>query len=792
MRKYLLILLNCLFFYSAFGQTCSDDFVSVVIRVETDKWAENSWSLGSADSLYTRVDRTDYSGKEIFLDTFCIPAHECLTFTIYDGFGDGITEGGSFEIYVDSQLLIKENEFGLVANIEVNCQAGTSCVQALEIQEGNFTAPRKDSWYSFTPDTIGTYTISTCDTRNECDTRIWVYDRCESFVPGESEGFIFFDDNTGNCGFLALVNAYFNAGQTYYIRISDTENDCGSDSIYWSLNYRGPVIGCTDPNSCNFNPLATVDDGSCLPQDDPRCPNGPDFDIREDVLRSSIFVDTIFNDDDCLIAEGCLKGFGLREILRFTTRFENIGELDYYIGEPSLGNSQFTFDNCHNHFHYANYAEYLIFDASGNRIPGGFKSGFCVIDLICTKGNNKYGCANMGLTAGCFDEYGSDLDCQWLDVTDIPDGEITFVARVNWNNQPDALGRVEKNLLNNWAQVCLTLDRSSGKLEITINEDCNIISDCEGNLYGNAVPDCEGICGGQKLVGDIDGSSKQTMQDVQSYVSMILEEDSAVTPCNDLNADEELTIYDAALLADCINFGAGHNHPSQGLHNHCEFPAGILNTFDTVGLVISAINTAEKYVDISIKNETVDVVAFQFKMEGIQIKSLQSLVDIQQYPTMLQANIGSGEVIGISLQNKTIPKSRIYQPLIRIAFQDFTENFICLKEITDIVNQDYQQVITKIDNSCIDIISDTEDILLKQFVKVQPNPFRNTTMISFSNPNYAKHVLIINDLAGKTVKQLNNITSESVEINSNGLENGVYFFQVIGEEKILTGKLIVQ
>jgi hypothetical protein len=38
------------------------------------------------------------------------------------------------------------------------------------------------------------------------------------------------------------------------------------------------------------------------------------------------------NETDCYIEEGCLNGYGARELVRFTTHIKNIGDLDYYIG----------------------------------------------------------------------------------------------------------------------------------------------------------------------------------------------------------------------------------------------------------------------------------------------------------------------------------------------------------------------------------------------------------------------------------------------------------------------------
>jgi len=399
----------------------------------------------------------------------------------------------------------------------------------------------------------------------------------------------------------------------------------------------------------------------------------------------------------------------------------------------------------------------------------------------------------MGLSVGCFDEYGKELDCQWIDVTDIPDGDITFVARVNWNNQPDALGRVEKNLDNNWAQVCMTLDRSSGKLAVILNEDCPIFTDCEGTLYGNVSTDCEGVCGGTALMGDVNNSRTQDKADVQSYIAAILDEEISVTPCNDLNGDEQLTVYDAALLSDCINFEQGHLHPNNEIHSHCDFPYGILNTNEEVNLVINVVNPVQKYVDIVIRNPDSEIIGYQFTLKGVQIQRLESLVDVQKYPAMLQANITTGEIIGLSLQDSTIAKSRGLEPLIRVYFTEYTDDFVCIEGISDIVNRSYQQVTTSVLGNCVaSIITSNEELAQSTAVKIQPNPFTETTTISFVNPNKEDYRLHIHDLAGRTVKNIGQISTESVEINRGELGNGIYYFQLIGETKTITGKLVIQ
>lgn len=61
--------------------------------------------------------------------------------------------------------------------------------------------------------------------------------------------------------------------QITFDELQDIYNTQTSDNIYDSTlpdSTLGPVLGCTDPDSKNFNPAATVDDGSCISPSDCR------------------------------------------------------------------------------------------------------------------------------------------------------------------------------------------------------------------------------------------------------------------------------------------------------------------------------------------------------------------------------------------------------------------------------------------------------------------------------------------------------------------------------------------
>jgi hypothetical protein len=773
---------------------CPDGERSLIVEIYTDQYpSETAWQVSDVNgNIYASVDFFTYSSYTLYQTQVCVPDSTCIDITLWDSFGDGIFSPGYFNFILEGDTLASGgNNFNDVFSLYFNCAPGQTCESSIAVTVGQHTALYDDSWYVFTPDSVGTYLISTCGL-SDCDTKIWVYDNCQDITIAEdNQSTIFFNDDESDCAPQAVVEAFFDVGVPYYIRIGDNVDGCDGP-IDWEIIYQGPIEGCTDPASCNYNPLATIDDGSCLPLGDPNCPDMPDLTIRQDILESSIYLTTINSSDPCLIEEGCLHGYGQRDIIRFTTHIANIGELDYYIGQPEFDNTQFTWDNCHNHFHYDGYAEYVLFTEEGQEIPIGFKNGFCVIDLGCTTGSAQYGCNNMGITAGCHDIYSSGLECQWIDVTDVPDGRYTFVTRVNWDFAPDKLGRIERDSLNNWAQVCIVLDRSSGNLEMSLDPDCEPYFDCAGELYGNTQIDCNGECGGTAIRGDLDESGTQDMLDAQAYVTHALGGNLTPNPCNDLNEDEAITVYDAALLASCVNYGSLHQHEGSGAHDHCNFPDGIFNYTDTVTFSIIDANFDEQYIDIGIYNPSTKINAYQFKIEGIVITTVENLVPETAYPI---APLGmNGQVIGISYQDSTIAKTSEVQPLCRVHYNALTSNLVCLTEVVEAINYNYEQTLTQITNPCVEFLpNSTLDVSERALAcKLAPNPFTKEAVLSFNNPDQHTFQLDILTTNGQIIRSYENIRGEQVTIKSEQLPGGIYWYRLKGQDVLAVGKMVIE
>lgn len=800
-----LYLLSTLIFFVCSQQVyaaCGTGQSQVVVTIVPDNYPqETSWSL------YDDVTHTLLDSAGTASDSVCVTNGHCLKFTIYDAFGDGICCGygnGSYAVSLNGTIVASGAGFGYNQTTYFNCAPGSNCGSPIPATLDTFTAPSPDTWYSFTPDSTGTYIISTCNLGNTCDTKLYIYDHCTGITIAEDNiGTTFYDDDGCGSGVQSKISAALTAGVTYFIRVGDYNTSCAGQPIYWQIQFLGAIHGCTDPNSCNYNALATVSDSSCIYPPNPLCAQ-PDLSVDANELETSMYVDNLaVGPTNCYISEGCLSGYGTRRLIRFTTHIRNVGNQDYYIGPPvdTVG-QQFVFDACHGHWHYSGYAEYLLYDQYHQPLQQGFKNGFCVLDLECSGGGMaKYGCGNMGISVGCGDIYNAGLDCQWIDITDVDTGNYTLVVRVNWDQSPDRLGHYEKTYSNNWAQVCLNLYYDNGGNKIfSVLPNCVPHVDCAGDTFGSAVNDCNAICNGTGVRGDVDLNHAADPIDVNVYLNGIKEDTITYSTCNDLNGDSLITITDAARLNGCLLSTAGTHHHTgnyQNTHKHCEFPFNVYNPFDSVMFSIADTNLEHHYIDLSVFNPTCQLLAYEFKLHGLVVDSIKNLALGNYTPDIRSSS--SGHVVGISIDENSLFKQLAPLNFMRVYFSSLTDTFICIENVIAVVNSNYEEVLGKSVNNCVHIAQPVQDtvIISTNFISpeklsVIPNPSSGVFEIYMEGKSLYGADLKVYDQLGRIIYQTQNEgLNNHATIDLTNQLSGVYLLQLNLNGRSLTKRLLL-
>ena len=794
-RHFLSAIMFAVFAFMSFtpivAQTgCAEGEVEITVEIMPDNWPnEISWDLVFEGNV---IAEGGYDG-----DIICVPTTEefpCFQFTIYDSYGDGLNPGGGFWVYQDGvEVGAGSGDYGYSAQIMFDCAPGTTCNDAVSLNQPSesgdqITQTETDYWYTFTPDANGMYEFSSCG--SGCNTVLYIYEYCNmSNFDETNEGTIYYDDYEGGCGEEANLTVLLEGGVQYWVRWRTIDCTIGFE---WTNSYAGPPAGCTDPEACNYNPDAEVDNGTCIYPGDPDC-NGPDLIINGEAIENSLYTETMMvSESDCYIGEGCLNGFGEREIVRFTTHIKNIGDIDYYIGSPSNENEQFEFADCHNHWHHKGYAKYDLFTLDGDYMPIGFKNGFCVMDLECSGGGSaQYGCSTMGISAGCGDIYSSGLSCQWIDVTEVEDGSYFLIVRANWDFIPDALGREETDYTNNYAAVCINLDRSTGSLVVNLWDDCEPFFDCEGTEFGGAMQDCNGDCNGTALVGDLDNNGAQEYTDAVSYVEGILGDDIATAPCTDIDQDGEITVSDAALMSRCQYWNEAHTHPdSVGFHDKCDFPVQeIINIYDTTHFKIGDVNWDQGYLDVHVYNPNNRIVGYQLEFSGIEISQAISLADVVNYPIEPSFVPGGSEVIGLSYEGESMVKFYEWTPMLRLYWINVGEE-VCIIDAVDVVNEEYHNTNINVVDGCVSSVA--SNFVEAYETTIVPNPMNERATLSFYNPSREVMQLQIIDAKGSVVRT--ETTSGNTHIISKkDLASGAYFFRLTGKNNSpITGRFDIK
>ncbi|XP_060089060.1 protein-lysine 6-oxidase-like [Heteronotia binoei] len=160
----------------------------------------------------------------------------------------------------------------------------------------------------------------------------------------------------------------------------------------------------------------------------------------------------------CAAEENCLarsayrpgvSDISYRVLLRFPQRVKNQGTADFLPVKPQHA---WEWHSCHQHYHSMDaFSNYDLLDAVTHRkVAEGHKASFCLEDTTCDMGfRRRYACTahTQGLGPGCYDTYAANIDCQWIDITDVPPGNYILKVMVN----PDFLV-AELDFTNNAAR----------------------------------------------------------------------------------------------------------------------------------------------------------------------------------------------------------------------------------------------------------------------------------------------------------------------------------------------------
>ncbi|XP_049627359.1 LOW QUALITY PROTEIN: protein-lysine 6-oxidase [Suncus etruscus] len=128
-----------------------------------------------------------------------------------------------------------------------------------------------------------------------------------------------------------------------------------------------------------------------------------------------------------------VRDYDHRCYLRFPQRVKNQGTSDFL---PSRPRYSWEWHSCHQHYHSMDeFSHYDLLDASTQRrVAEGHKASFCLEDTSCDYGyHRRFACTahTQGLSPGCYDTYNADIDCQWIDITDIQPGNYILKVSVN-------------------------------------------------------------------------------------------------------------------------------------------------------------------------------------------------------------------------------------------------------------------------------------------------------------------------------------------------------------------------
>ncbi|XP_042273105.1 lysyl oxidase-like 5a [Thunnus maccoyii] len=154
------------------------------------------------------------------------------------------------------------------------------------------------------------------------------------------------------------------------------------------------------------------------------------------IQRAQMYSLRCAGEENCLSRSAyhpSVRDLDYRVLLRFPQRVKNQGTADFLPVKPR---HEWEWHSCHQHYHSMEaFSNYDLLDVStGQKVAEGHKASFCLEDTSCDPGvRRRFACTahTQGLGPGCYDTYHANIDCQWIDITDVPPGNYILKVTVN-------------------------------------------------------------------------------------------------------------------------------------------------------------------------------------------------------------------------------------------------------------------------------------------------------------------------------------------------------------------------
>ena len=151
-------------------------------------------------------------------------------------------------------------------------------------------------------------------------------------------------------------------------------------------------------------------------------------------------------------------------------------------------------------------------------------------------------------------------------------------------------------------------------------------------------------------------------------------------------------------------------------------------------------------------------------------------------------NVNSNYFWNLSNNLGTIESGNANNSEITISWgENDSETTLCVYEQDEYSCEGEESCIT-IDVKRPTSIDDIEESLLS----IYPNPFKNQTTVSFSNPTQSKAILKLIDSRGRTVRNYDGITGGSIIIKKEELSEGLYYIQLNLNNNVTRKPIVIQ